>query len=213
MTFPAAAAAVAAAGLALVEAKAVVSDPLAPPDAAPERAASDLPEAVIDWVRAQPGAYEFLYVLRAALPTPTALGAAAHVRPVPAAPLPAPASGPGATPGEAPAGPRIEALITQTLAAMERQALRDRDAVIGGEVAAATFRKDLERLAGAFTEAQAAMRAQLAAHETALRREAKLRVERERLATARRYERSVSWRIGRIATAPLRIVRALVARR
>lgn len=202
MTWRAILGVVAQAGLEVAEARAVIVDV---GDGAP-----GLPVGVTDWVREQPGAYEYEYVVRA-----VRLGASRAPVPIaatPAAPLPVAERGPATRPVDADALVRVEKMLGSALDALERAHLRDRDAAIGVEVASATFRKDLERLAVQFHRQVRTLRSDYRDRETRLRRELKQRLQDERKAMRRHYERSATWRIGRLVTAPLRAAKRLVRR-
>jgi hypothetical protein len=202
MTWRAVVGVVAQAGLEVAEAKAVIVDV----DDGPV----GLPVGVADWVREQPGAYDHEYVVRA-----VRLGASLAPVPIaatPAAPLPRVERGPSTRPVDADALVRVEKMLGSALDALERAHLRDRDAAIGVEVASATFRKDLERLAVQFHRQVRTLRSDYRDRENRLRRELNQRLRDERAAMRRRYERSATWRIGRLVTLPVRALTRLVRR-
>jgi hypothetical protein len=108
---------------------------------------------------------------------------------------------------------RIETMMGTVLDTLERQTLRERDVAIGGEVAAATARRELERLAGHFERQIAGLTADARRREAGLRRELRAQAARELAAQRQRYERSAAWRIGRLLTSPVRLMKRLVRRR
>jgi 2-polyprenyl-3-methyl-5-hydroxy-6-metoxy-1,4-benzoquinol methylase len=208
MTWPAITELLTQAGLEPVEARAVIVDL--------ETEGLDLPPGVDRWIRGQKGVYDYEYVVRAELAgSKTAPGGASGgtIEPVPAGPLPDPPGSAALETEEADPVRRIESLVAPALDSLVRQNLRDRDAVIGAEVAAATFRKDLERLSNQFKRQIKEIRIANRRRETQLRRDANERIRHEREAIRRRYERSTSWRLGRLLLLPLRAAKRLVRRR
>jgi 2-polyprenyl-3-methyl-5-hydroxy-6-metoxy-1,4-benzoquinol methylase len=207
MTWPAVAAWVAGAGLEIAEATAVIVDPI---DGDSHLDASGLPEAVTDWIRGQKGAYEREYVVSAAPPSHR-LGAA-PVTPKPAIPVPGDAAGESPWSEEPDPLVRIEAIAVAILDSMERRDLRARDAALGAEASAATARRELERLASQFQRRIEAVREDARRREESLRRESRKQAAAEVEAVRRRYERSAAWRIGRLVTAPVRLMKKLARR-
>jgi hypothetical protein len=204
MTWPALLDHVAAAGLTVAAAGATVVD-------IPDPAPGALPPGVIDWVRAQTGAYEAEYAVQ--LRRADGAAPARPVTPAPAAPLPASAAGIVVPPTEADAVARIEHLVGAAFDTLQRQDLRHRDALMGAEAAAGTARRDLERLAGLFHRQVKTLRTEYQNREKRLRQEFNIRLVAEREAVARRYQKSLAWRIGRLATLPLRAFKKLARRR
>jgi hypothetical protein len=197
---------VAQAGLEIAEASAVIVDPLEGPGL---DLPADLPRETLDWLCSQPGAYELDYVV-AAVPAGEGQGAV-PIAPTPAGPLPDRAATPRPRDGDPLA--RIERLTALALDHLERQELRSRDGAIGAEASAASARRDLERASVQFHRQVRELRTDYQKREARLRRDLAQRIAEERRATARRYERSTTWRIGRLATAPIRAIRRLVRRR
>ena len=113
--------------------------------------------------------------------------------------------------GGSPVPPSADRLA-EVLEAMERQMLRDRDAVIGAQAVAATAREDLARTVRGFRRNIKTMQAMEKAHQAQLRRAVRTEVAAARAAVKLRYERSVTWRIGCIVLAPLRLAKRLVRR-
>jgi 2-polyprenyl-3-methyl-5-hydroxy-6-metoxy-1,4-benzoquinol methylase len=208
MTWPALTGLVAQADLEIAQATAVIVDPM---EGRESTGSAALPDAIVEWVRDQRGAYEREYVITATRASGRA--AATPITPTPAIALPVRTDPVQARPADADPIARIEAMLGTVLDAVERQTLRERDAAIGGEVTSATARRELERLAGQFERRVGQLREDAHQREVGLRRQLRAQAARELRAQRLRYEHSATWRIGRLVTAPLRAIKRMVHRR
>ena len=183
------------AGLVATEIRAVVLDPL---EVEVEVDTEELPEGVIDWVRSQPDAYTYQYVVTARpeiwsgdSPTPV---------PVPAVPLPDVEKYAAAVERRARVASRNRELADEAQD-LRHKVLVARDNAIGLEGAAARARLEAQRLRADVND----LRAQLGeARADVIETHERLRAVTE---TVGALKGTTTWKLGRLMLSPARIIR------
>ena len=183
------------AGLVATEIRAVVLDPL---EVEVEVDTENLPDGVVDWVRAQPDAYTYQYVV-SARPDNWSGDSPAPV-PVPAVPIPAVEKYAAAVERRARVASRNREIADEAQE-LRHKVLVARDNAIGLEGAAARARLEAQRLRNDVDE----LREQLdEARADVIETHERLRAVTE---TVVELKNATTWKVGRLVLSPTRILR------